>query len=388
MRVAVFYGAIPSTTFIENLIVGLSGNGIEVTLFGVKRADTHYAENVSVHYFHKGRLKSALVFAADVVRLSFMNPRRMLRYMKYVSSNGNRHSLEDVFKHLRVLNYLPDIFHVQWSKDVAKWSFLKSFDVRLVVSFRGAQINYSPICDLKLADEYSRELPLYDAYHCVSHAISREGGKYGAASNKCRIIYPAVNKALTESTIRSHSNSGVLNILSVGRDHWKKGYRVAIDSMALLKKEGVKFHYTIIAGGKKEELIYQINQLGLNQEVTLVDNLPHKDVLQKYMEADVFLLPSFEEGVANVVLESMALGTFVISTDCGGMKEVISDGTNGFIVPIRDTRAIKESILRYMAMPEDKRFEIRKNARSTILEHHLIDRQVSQMTELYTEVLR
>ena len=158
--------------------------------------------------------------------------------------------------------------------------------------------------------------------------------------------------------------------------------------MALLKKEGVKFHYTIIAGGKKEELIYQINQLGLNQEVTLVDNLPHKDVLQKYMEADVFLLPSFEEGVANVVLESMALGTFVISTDCGGMKEVISDGTNGFIVPIRDTRAIKESILRYMAMPEDKRFEIRKNARSTILEHHLIDRQVSQMTELYTEVLR
>lgn len=119
-----------------------------------------------------------------------------------------------------------------------------------------------------------------------------------------------------------------------------------------------------------------------------MDNLPHKDVLQKYMEADVFLLPSFEEGVANVVLESMALGTFVISTDCGGMKEVISDGTNGFIVPIRDTRAIKESILRYMAMPEDKRFEIRKNARSTILEHHLIDRQVSQMTELYTEVLR
>ena len=104
MRVAVFSGAIPSTTFIENLIVGLSGNGIEVTLFGVKRADTHYAENVSVHYFHKGRLKSALVFAADVVRLSFMNPRRMLRYMKYVSSNGNRHSLEDVFKHLRVLN--------------------------------------------------------------------------------------------------------------------------------------------------------------------------------------------------------------------------------------------------------------------------------------------
>lgn len=388
MRVAVFSGAIPSTTFIENLIVGLAGNGVEVTLFGTRRANRKYEKNVSRHFFYNSRMKSALVFSADLLSLAFTNPGRLLRYLRYLSNNRRNYGTGDIFKHLRVLRHLPDIFHVQWSKDVGKWSFLKQFDVKLIVSFRGAQINYSPICDPKLADEYTKILPLYDAYHCVSHAIAREGDKYGAAADKCSIIYPAVNEKLTKTAIQYNSDSEVLNILSVGRDHWKKGYGVAVDAMSLLKKEGVKFHYTIVAGGKKEELIYQINQLGLNDEVTLIDNLPHDEVLQKYKAADIFLLPSFEEGVANVVLESMALGTFVISTDCGGMEEVITDGVNGFIVPLRDAGAIKDSVLRYIGTPTAKRQEMIENARATIIEKHLVDNQVNQMIELYKKVLK
>lgn len=387
MRVAVFSGAIPSTTFIENLIVGLANNGIEVTLFGTKRANTNYAKNICVHYFYNGHLRSAFVFSGDLISLAVRHPKRLLQYLKYLSKNRKNYGRGDFIKHLRVLRHLPDIFHVQWSKDVGKWSFLKQFGVKLVVSFRGAQINYSPICDLKLADEYSKTLPLYDAYHCVSQAISREGGKYGAAANKCSIIYPAVNEKLTKTGLQHISDSHVFNILSVGRDHWKKGYCVAIDAMSLLKKDGIKFHYTIVAGGKKEELIYQINQLGLNEDITLINNLPHDQVLQKYKDADIFLLPSFEEGVANVVLESMALGTFVISTNCGGMEEVIRDGVNGFIVPLRDNEAIKESILRYINTPIDRRLKMIVNARKTIIEKHLVDNQVNQMIELYTKVL-
>ncbi len=388
MRVAVFSGAIPSTTFIENLIVGLANNGIEVTLFGTKRANTNYAKNICVHYFYNGHLRSAFVFLGDLISMAVRHPKRLLQYLKYLSKNRKNYGRGDFIKHLRVLRHLPDIFHVQWSKDVGKWSFLKQFKVKLIVSFRGAQINYSPICDLKLADEYSKILPLYDAYHCVSHAISREGGKYGAEANKCSIIYPAVNEKLTKTGIQYNSGSDTLNILSVGRDHWKKGYCVALDAMSLLMKEGIKFHYTIVAGGKKEELIYQINQLGLNDNVILIDNLPHDEVLQKYKDADIFLLPSFEEGVANVVLESMALGTFVISTNCGGMEEVITDGVNGFIVPLRDIKAIKESILRYISTPTGKRREMIDNARNTIIERHLVDNQVSLMIKLYNKLLK
>ena len=48
--------------------------------------------------------------------------------------------------------------------------------------------------------------------------------------------------------------------------------------------------------------------------------------------ADILLLSSVEEGIANVVLEAMALGTLVVSTECGGMNEVIKNNENGFLV--------------------------------------------------------
>ena len=91
--------------------------------------------------------------------------------------------------------------------------------------------------------------------------------------------------------------------------------------MALLKKKDVQFHYTIIAGGRDQEnILYQIHDLGLNECVSFInDELSHYEVLKKVSECDLFLLPSLEEGISNAVLEAMALGVPVISTDCGGM---------------------------------------------------------------------
>ena len=47
--------------------------------------------------------------------------------------------------------------------------------------------------------------------------------------------------------------------------------------------------------------------------------------------SDCFILPSVQEGISNVVLESMAIGLPVVNSDCGGMKEIINNGKNGFI---------------------------------------------------------
>lgn len=291
-------------------------------------------------------------------------------------------------RYLPVLKHLPDIFHVQWSKDVEYWTFLKEFGVKMVVSFRGNQMDISPICDKNIADMYRHTLPLYDAYHCVSKAIMTEGCKYGALADKCSVIYPAVRtELLTQVCKNKKMPSATLQILSVGRDHWKKGYRVAIDAMKLLKDRGVPFHYTIVAGGEKQEIIFQINQLGLTGQVTLIDNLPHGEVLEKYSLADVFLLPSFEEGVANVVLEAMALGTPVITTNCGGMTEVITDGVNGFVIPLRNADAIANAIIKVKELDSTSKAKMIMKARETIESQHLLRQQVDKMVEFYTSVL-
>ena len=65
-------------------------------------------------------------------------------------------------------------------------------------------------------------------------------------------------------------------------------------------------------------------------------------------DSDCLILPSVEEGISNVVLEAMAIGLPVISSDCGGMKEIINYGRNGFYFPVRDSIALEKLLFKVM----------------------------------------
>ena len=75
-------------------------------------------------------------------------------------------------------------------------------------------------------------------------------------------------------------------------------------------------------------------------------------------ESDCLILPSVQEGISNVVLESMALGLPVVSSDCGGMKEVINNGRNGFYFPARDSEALEKLLLKVMNLTYEEREKI------------------------------
>jgi colanic acid/amylovoran biosynthesis glycosyltransferase len=224
-------------------------------------------------------------------------------------------------------------------------------------------------------------------FHAVSAAISLEAQKYGADPKKITIIPPAVKSALTEkwAVEKSTQIDDELKIISVGRCHWKKGYTYALDAMALLKKKDVQFHYTIIAGGRDQEnILYQIHDLGLNECVSFInDKLSHDEVLKKVSECDLFLLPSLEEGISNAVLEAMALGIPVISTDCGGMGEVIRNSENGFLVQVRDSESMAEKIeyISYLEKSEIK--TIINNAKETLKNNYLLKDQVDSFKLFY-----
>ena len=102
----------------------------------------------------------------------------------------------------------------------------------------------------------------------------------------------------------------------------EKGYNYSILSANLLKKSGVDFTYEIVSK-ESEENNYLINLLDLKNHVKFIGTLENVDVLKKMESSDLLLLPSVEEGIANVVLEAMAIGLLVISTNCGGMSEVV-----------------------------------------------------------------
>ena len=101
-------------------------------------------------------------------------------------------------------------------------------------------------------------------------------------------------------------------------------------------------------GPGREELKRQIDSAGLTECVRLTGF--RRDAAAWYKSADLFVLPSFLEGMPNVLLEAMACGTPVLSTDCrSGPAEILNNGEFGDLCEVGSTGALVEGIRRFAA---------------------------------------
>ena len=395
MKIGIYAGTIPPPVFINNLVNGLADKNDTVILYG-KVIERNYKFSSPAIIQRKVPVTKLGIILYSIYALSkwvIMQPQLYLIIVKMLRQNSTNW-IQFLKRSCRVLPpFLDnlDIFHIQWAKTLVQYpEFIEQLKCPVVLSLRGAHINYSPLSDKVLAQKYMKYFPMVAGFHAVSNAIAKEAEKYAADPGKITVIHPAVKRKLinheqTKKTIESEK----IIIISVGRCHWKKGYTFALDAMALLKKKDVQFHYTIIAGGRDQEnILYQIHDLGLNECVSFInDKLSHDEVLKKVSECDLFLLPSLEEGISNAVLEAMALGVPVISTDCGGMGEVIRNSENGFIVPIRDAASMAGTIQKFIDLDKTYKINIIKNARETIIHNHLLSHQVDQFNTFYSKIV-
>ena len=382
--IAIYSGEIPSTTFIERLIEGISKEDLTVYLFGVLSKKNRYNENVKVLGYKQHKLYKLLYLWRYSILLTMTRPKEKQRLNRFLIAE-NRANLYSKVKYYPVLYYRPHVFHLQWAKGIAEWAWVEDFGMKLVLSLRGAHINYSPIADLELAESYKLHFPSIRAFHAVSKAIAKEAETYGAQPHNMTVVYSGLQKNNIVKTEKP--KNAVYQIISVGRPHWIKGYTVALDACKQLKDAGESFFYTIVGAADDMELMYQIHDLDLQDCVTLTKKQSFEKVQQLMFNANLLLLSSHKEGVANVVLEAMALKTMVLTTDCGGMNEVIEDGENGFLVPIRDAVQMAQKIKKIMNLAEHEASRIRQNAINTIDQHHTEANMVNDMLSFYNNAL-
>lgn len=320
------------------------------------------------------------------VLLSLWRPSEKIR-LDAIINKKKKKSLLLKLKYYPVLYHRPDIFHLQWAKSIEDWMWIQEFGMKLVVSLRGAHINYSPVADDVLAETYRTCFPKVDGFHAVSKAMAKEAMRYNADKAKIKVIYSGLEMNNLKFRKKELIKNKPFRIISVGRAHWIKGYAHALKSIYLLKTKGITLHYTIIGIEPNEELLYLRSSYGLDTEVSFIKTLSFPDVLLAIGNSDALLLSSLKEGIANVVLESMAVGTLVVSTDCGGMKEVITNGENGFLVPIRDSYAMAEALRKVSELSADEYDRMVINARRKIEDRHNMDSMTSGMRSLYFDVL-
>ncbi|ASK26737.1 glycosyltransferase [Neisseria chenwenguii] len=179
------------------------------------------------------------------------------------------------------------------------------------------------------------------------------------------------------------------HILAVGRLVVKKGFDVLLESLAILKQQNIAMRCTLVGGGPlQEELSAQIQALDIGDVVEMVGPMPQPDIINMMKTANMVVAPCVvsedgdRDGLPTVLLESMALGTPVISTQVAGIPELVKDGKTGLCVPQRDARALASAMQRLLDDHEMCE-TLSRNGRASIEREYDEDRNAARLREIF-----
>ncbi|HET9576902.1 MAG TPA: glycosyltransferase [Usitatibacter sp.] len=136
-----------------------------------------------------------------------------------------------------------------------------------------------------------------------------------------------------------------LRLIYIGRLDREKGLYETLQAMRLAHELGVDSRITIAGAGAEEGRLKRYAQaLGLASRVCFAGPVFGDDKVRLLAGADVMVLPSYSEGLPYALLEAMAGGIPVIGTPVGAIPDVMTHGIHGFLVPVRDGKAIAEAL--------------------------------------------
>lgn len=172
---------------------------------------------------------------------------------------------------------------------------------------------------------------------------------WGVPPEKIKVVYNGFHTGHvkeTPSTLRKKLRLSGNVIVSVGRLVQWKGMKELIEIMPRVAASVPDAKLVIIGDGpEKNNLESAIRALNLGNTVTLVGRLAREKVFEYVKAADLFVLNTSYEGFSHQVIETMALGTPVITTAVGGNPEIVRNGENGILVPPRAKDSLLEAII-------------------------------------------
>ena len=194
-----------------------------------------------------------------------------------------------------------------------------------------------------------------DRVFSVAASLKQHAGNLGANADKIRVVgngvdsdkFVAVPK--TEARAALELPFGAPILITVGALVERKGFHRVIECLPGLRRQFPGMRYLIVGGGGAEgdwraQLEAEVGRLGLRDAVHFLGAMPSEQLRVPLSAADVFVLATRNEGWANVLLEAMACGLPVVTTDVGGNREVVCNDELGTIVPFGDGAALQRAI--------------------------------------------
>lgn len=241
--------------------------------------------------------------------------------------------------------------HYFYPDGVAAAHLADALSLPLIISARGSDINLLPQNNA-VRRRMLAAAQRAQALVAVSEALGQRMAEIGMPADKIHVLRNGVD--LDHFTVRDRAAEraalgldGPL-ILSVGNLYELKGHHLTIEAMVQHVEATL-----VIAGSGPEEAALRARaiELGVDARVHFVGSVAQSELVRYYNAADLLVLASSREGMANVLLEALACGTPTVVTPVGGNPEVVADRAAGVVLHERSAQAIADGILQVLTTP-------------------------------------
>jgi glycosyltransferase involved in cell wall biosynthesis len=198
---------------------------------------------------------------------------------------------------------------------------------------------------------------LADRIIAVSEWVKYDIAKYRIDEKKIIPVHNGINVSAFKPTAatnvrRQYGIDGPM-LLFVGRMITQKGVPYLIDAMPLVLREHPDTKLLLVGRGNALESIKKkVKKMGLDKSVIFSGYMSEENLKEAYGTCDIFVLPSVWEVLPIAILEAMSSSRPVVCTGAGGNAELVKDGLNGHVVPMRDSPALAEKINSLLDDPE------------------------------------
>jgi len=282
------------------------------------------------------------------------NPKFCWRWSKAALLGERTNLLRLLYAAAPLLGKSHDIMHCQFGTiglTGLTMHRLGAIRGQLVTTFRGYDISqYVRTCGDRVYENLFRKGALF-----ITNCAFFEGRLLELGCDPARLIVlpSGIDCARFSPRGRVGGRDDALRLVTIGRLVEKKGIEYALRAVAKFAaaRPDVDVKYTIIGDGPLwEPLLRLIEELRINDAVTMLSWRNHQQIIDILRDSDVFLGPSVtgadgnQDAPINTLKEAMALELPVIATWHGGIPELVQDGVSGLLVPERDADAIAKAL--------------------------------------------
>lgn len=210
--------------------------------------------------------------------------------------------------------------------------------------------------------------------------------RFGIDELKITRIYPAASE-LYALMAQERSYDKFENLLFAGTWLTRKGIDDLIASFTMLTTSYPNLRLTVIGGGVPSSVIRDAFPEAVRSKVVTIQSSNDAETAKIFASADAYLLPSLFEGTPLTLIEAMASGLPIITTDVCGMKDVIENNRTGLLVPTRSPSAIVEAVKKLISTGE-LRARLGRNAQAEALDKYTWEKVAIPVCQVYEKLVR